>query len=72
MTNCVYLRVVLLSHNKLKSVPLGQLYCSQLQAFLPQPHTRGCSYHGSLQRLDVRHNKIASAPSCVLLCSAML
>lgn len=31
VTNCVYLRVVLLSHNKLKTVPLSQLYCPLLK-----------------------------------------
>ena len=36
-----------------------------LEVLLQQPQTQLCRYHGSLQRLDVRHNKIASAPSCV-------
>jgi len=63
VTNCVYLRVVLLSHNKLRTTPLRQLYCSPLEQSFPLPLTRRSRYHGSLQRLDVRHNKISSAPS---------
>lgn len=63
ITSCVYLRVVLLSHNKLKTVPLSQLYCSVLIVFLPLSLIQWGRHHGSLQRLDVRNNKISSAPS---------